>query len=576
MMAQMAQKEGVSLINFLMQKAVPLHEENTPSPTSVREWIFCDILKLPKKEQEEWKTACWDKLEALKRGEVFEITNLPKGHKIIENRWVFDIKTDGRKKACLVAKGFSQVEEINFFELFSPVVCFKTVRFMLALSSLEDWHVQGLDVRNAFLYGKLDEEMYMEQPEGFKVKGQENKVLHLRHALYSLKQAALAWWKELVKSMKELGFKSLSSDAGLFVYKTDRELIIAIVYVDDAMFFGPDYKFFIKKKQEFMDKWECHDLGKTKDFLCMNIKRNKNMVYLDQTAYLDKVLKHFQMSNAKAVQTPLSEDYSPTPNTGLIDSEWRSLYQQVIKSLLYLMLGTCPDICFAITKMLQFSANTSQEHLDKAMYIFKYLAGTSRYALIYNGHLQKGLMAYTDSDWVADKAIRQSVTAYFFKIANGIFSWQTQAQRTVAQSSTEAEHMALFHCSWQAMWLKTMLAELGMPLKAVPIYGDNQGAIFNAFHPVQKKWIKHIDIQYHYIRECVQDGKVKLYYVEGINNPADLFTKNLGPIKFSKFRSQLGLEFYLTWVMVLQHHVWWTLVFSMILLLSTTAEKRCT
>jgi hypothetical protein len=146
MMAQMAQEGGVSLINFLMQKAVPLHEGNTPSPTSVREWSFHDILKLPKKEQEEWKTACQDKLEALKRQEVFEITDLPKGCKIIKNRWVFDIKTDGCKKACLVAKGFSQVERINFFELFSPVVCFETVHFMLALSSLEDWHVQGLDV----------------------------------------------------------------------------------------------------------------------------------------------------------------------------------------------------------------------------------------------------------------------------------------------------------------------------------------------------------------------------------------------------------------------------------------------
>jgi hypothetical protein len=147
------------------------------------------------------------------------------------------------------------------------------------------------------------------------------------------------------------------------------------------------------------------------------------MVYLDQTTYLDKVLKHFQMSNAKAVKTPLPEGYNPIPNTGLIDSERHSLYQQVIESLLYLMLGTCPDICFAVTKMLQFSVNPSQEHLDKAMYICKYLAGTSRYALIYNGCSQKELMAYTDSDWVADKATRRSVTGYFFEIANGIFSW---------------------------------------------------------------------------------------------------------------------------------------------------------
>ena len=419
-MAQMAQEGGVSFINFLMQKAIPMHEGNTPSPTSVREWSFSDILKLPKREQEEWKAACQDELEVLKRREVFEITNLPKGHKIIKNRWVFDIKNDGCKKACLVAKGFSQVEGI---ELFSPVVCFKTVCFMLALSSLEDWHVQGLDVWNAFLYGKLYKEIYMEQPEGFKVKGQENRVLHLHCVLYSLKQAALAWWKELAKSMKELGFKCLSSDAGLFVYKTDQGLVKAVVYVDDAMFFGPDYELVIEEKQEFMDKWECCDLGETKESLRMCIKQNKNMVILDQTAHLDKVIEHFQMSNAKAVKTPLPEGYNPISNTGLIDSERCSLYQQVIGSLLYIMLSTRPDICFAVTKMSQFSANPSQEHLDKAMHICKYLAGASRYASVYNGHSQRGLLAYTDSDLAADKATRQSVTGYFFKIANAIFSW---------------------------------------------------------------------------------------------------------------------------------------------------------
>ena len=176
--------------------------------------------------------------------------------------------------------------------------------------------------------------------------------------------------------------------------------------------------------------------------------------------------------------------------------------------------------------MSQFSANHSQEHLDKAMYICKYLAGTSRYALVYNGHSQRGLLAYTDSDWAAHKATRQSVTGHFLRIANGIFSWQSQAHKTVAQSSTKADYMALSHCSQQAVWLKTMLAELGVPIKAVPIYGDDQGSIFNASNPVQEKRMKHIDIQYRFVRECVEDGKVELFFVEGINNPANLFIKS--------------------------------------------------
>ena len=158
---------GVNLIHFLLAKAVPPTDatEILPSPNSVREWQFRDILEFPEQTQEEWKAAC--RKEALHRQNVFGVTSLPKGRKIIKNCWVFDIKSDGQKKARFVAKGFSQVEGIDYNQLFSPVVRFETVRLMLTLASLEGWYITALDVRNAFLYGKLDEEIYMEQPEGF-------------------------------------------------------------------------------------------------------------------------------------------------------------------------------------------------------------------------------------------------------------------------------------------------------------------------------------------------------------------------------------------------------------------------
>ena len=165
---------------------------------------------------------------------------LLKGRKLIKNHWVFDRKTDGRKKAHLVAKGFSQIEGIDFNEVFSPVVHFETVRLMLALSALENWYITGLDVKSAFLYGELDEELYMEQPEGFKMRGQETKVLRLRRAIYGLKQAALAWWKALDKSMAALDCKRLQSDSGLFVHKSKSSTVVVIVYVDDALFMGND------------------------------------------------------------------------------------------------------------------------------------------------------------------------------------------------------------------------------------------------------------------------------------------------------------------------------------------------
>ena len=208
------------------------------------------------------------------------------------------------------------------------------------------------------------------------------------------------------------------------------------------------------------------------------------------------------------------------------------------------MLGTRPDIAYAVTKLSQFSANPSREHLDKALYICRYLAGTPNYALVFDGPSNKGLVAYTDSDWAADPIKRRSVTGYFFKLANGIISWQSRSQKTVALSSTEAEYMALSDCSRQAVWMKTVFSELGMPLGPIPICGDNQGSIFISSNPVQERRSKHIDIRYHYVRECIEEQKIKIFFIEGSQNPADLFTKNLGQTKFEQFRNQLGLEFY--------------------------------
>ena len=158
---------------------------------------------------------------------------------------------------------------------------------MLALAALEDWYITGLDVRSAYLYGKLDEEIYMEQPEGFAAPRSECKVLHLWCALYGLKQAGLAWWRTLDESLQELGFEHLKSKAGIFFYKKKgTNIVISIIYVDDALFCGPNKAVVNSIKAQFMRKWECRDLGEPKEFLRMHITRKGCTIHLDQCAYL--------------------------------------------------------------------------------------------------------------------------------------------------------------------------------------------------------------------------------------------------------------------------------------------------
>ena len=387
----------------------------------------------------------------------------------------------------------------------------------------------------------------MEQPEGSKIPGQERKVLRLHRGIYGLKQAALAWWCELANSLKELGFKRLYSDAGLFISRHSNDTYaIVVAYVNDILFVRPNKSFIQSKKKLFMDKWECRDSGDCQEFLRMRIHRKRQSLLLDQCSYLTKVVERFGMTNAKYARTPLPTGYIPVPNQGEVNPQMRSEFQQVIGSLLYIMLGTRPDIAFAVTKLAQFAANPSKEHLDKARYIVRYLAGTANYALVFNGASNKGLIAYTDSDYAADPVKRRSTTGYFFKLANGIITWQSRAQKTIALSATEAEYMALSDCSRQAVWIQNIFSELGLPIKPVPICADNEGGIFIASNPVQERRTKHIDVRYHYVCDCIEQKRIDVVWIPTDENPTDMFTKNLGHVKFFKFRSMLGLEFYLS------------------------------
>ncbi|KAJ8507691.1 hypothetical protein ONZ45_g9978 [Pleurotus djamor] len=380
-LTRMSQEGGVEFMKFLLSKAVAVSEPETEpvtvpnanaelNPDNIREWTYRDIMRLPPDQRKPWIEACKEELKSLRARNVYSLVKLPKGRKAIKCRWVFDIKSDGRKKARLVAKGFSQREGIDFNEIFSPVVRYETFRMILALAAVEGWHLEGLDVKTAFLYGKLDEEIYMEQPEGFHAQDKKDFVFRLWRALYGLKQAALSWWKELSKSMEQLGFKRAKSDSGLFIYThPNGSVVIAIIYVDDALFCGSDRQLVLKLKAAFMKRWECRDLGEAKEFLRMRILRKGPKIYLDQETYLQKVIRRFNLENCNTARTPLPTGYRPEPHKGSVDPALRSRFQQVIGSLLYIMLGTRPDIAYAVVKLSQHSANPSKEHLDKALYV---------------------------------------------------------------------------------------------------------------------------------------------------------------------------------------------------------------
>jgi hypothetical protein len=204
------------------------------------------------------------------------------------------------------------------------------------------------------------------------------------------------------------------------------------------------------------------------------------------------------MTNVRVTVTPLPVGYISIPNADPYNADICYQFQQVIGLLLYIMLGTCPDIAYTVMKLSQYATNPSKDHLVKVYYICHYLAGTPDYVLVYKD--RTGIISYTDSDWASDLVNCQSTTGYIVKMASVVFSWNSRVQKTIVLSFIEAENMLLSDVSRQLIWVSTLLSELGLNPTPIPLYGDNQGAIFMASNPVQECRIKHIDIHYHFIR----------------------------------------------------------------------------
>jgi len=254
------------------------------------------------------------------------------------------------------------------------------------------------------------------------------------------------------------------------------------------------------------------------------------------------------MADAKVAQTPLPTSYKPEPFDGTAIAALQSQYQSVIGSLLYLMLRTHPDLAFAVTQMAKFAHNPSEEHLLKTRCTLHYLAGTHKYALVYDGRSDAGLYTYFDSSYGDDRSDadhrHQSMQGYFFSLVNASVKWHSKMQTLISMSSTMAEYIVLSDCACDCAWYKILFSELGKPMPYIPIYGDSHGVIFNAQNPITQKGIKHIEICYHYIKEQIEKGEVKVFAVPTMENIANMLTKNLGPTLFLKHRKELGIEFY--------------------------------
>ncbi|KAK1918670.1 hypothetical protein P3342_001719 [Pyrenophora teres f. teres] len=471
---------------------------------------------------------------------------VPKGSQhALGGKWVFKLKRGPkgeilRHKARWVVRGFEQQEGIDYFETFASVVKPMSYKALFAISAALDLEIHQMDVKTAFLYGDIDTEIFVEPPHG--LKDSEGKLCRLRKALYGLKQSPRIWYETLSTFMKEQGFTPLASDPGIFT----KGLLFVAIYVDDLLIAGADLDAIAALKSALSARFEMSDLGECHYYLGMEIIRDRpnHTLRLSQAGYLAKILQDFGMANCSPNTVPMSGNLCPGPAGFQASKLDTKRYQKAIGSLMYLMLGTRPDIAFTVGCLSRYMSNPADIHHAAVKHLWRYLKGTSNLTLVYHGDL-KPLQGYTDADWGSDPDTRRSTAGYAFNLGSAVISWSSKRQPTVALSSCEAEYMGQTQATKEAVWLRGLLTEFQImkaDSAATQILADNQGAIALASNPNNHARSKHIDIQWHYTREVQESGKIVLRFTPTSSQIADGLTKALPKAAFQRFRSALGLE----------------------------------
>lgn len=393
-----------------------------------------------------------------------------------------------------------------------------------------------LDVVGAFLYGELDEEIYLAQPEGFIDPEHPTHVWRLNSSLYGLKQSARQWYQCLGEQLKAIGFQPTDVDPSLYVLKQDGTVVATIlVHVDDILLAGTASS--IQGVESMLqEKFRMTQNEDVSHFLSFDINRNRSdkTFTMNQASYIHDLIETYHLEGACPVSTPCDSQFKDLCKNTETSLTTHQPYCSLIGALLWISNGTRPDITFAVDRLSSFMSSPTDLHWKAAIRILTYLRDTAQYSITIGGN-DLTLSGHSDSDWAECREDRRSTTGFIFCLGKSPVSWKSRRQPTIALSSTEAEYMALTDTAREAMWWRTIMKELHpsqSPSSTVICY-DNKGAGDLARNPCHHSRSKHIEVKHHFIRECVSNSIIKLHQVPTSLMLADILTKPLHRLKHS-------------------------------------------
>jgi hypothetical protein len=536
---------------------IALLEQQTPK--NYREAMASpDAAKWAAARQKEWSSCMAKNVWVLVKR-----ADLPPRANVLPCKDVFKVKVDehgnvAEYKARFTPKGFRQKHGVDYFETFARTGQYKTLRVALSLAARWDHELVQMDVPTAFLNADVEEDIYMEMPEGYRQLGM---VCKLQKSLYGLKQAPRNWDK-LAHSFitGEMGFKATVSDPSLY-FKRSRTGRLMLIYrfVDDMQgnHHSEDASEFKESVALLEQRFQVKTLPTSAWMLGMRITRDRKArtITLDQELYITKALEKYGLQQCRVVSTPEAVGAVDATDDAALDSETdKERYMQITGTLMYAAISTRPDIAHAVHTLASNMQAPHRRHMQAAERVLRYLAGTKDVGLVFGSsggdkvgdsrgrdiHVQVEVCAFADADWANSKGDRKSISGWVAKINGDPVSWASKKQRVVALSTCEAELYAEAAAVQEVLWLRGLMKELGLHTKTgSQVYGDNQSTIAISHNGVRSERTKHVDVKYHFITETVEQGSVQLKWIPTTQQQADIFTKALAAPTFQLLRKQL-------------------------------------
>lgn len=518
---------------------------------------------IKRKDSKAWQEAMQSEIESMYENQVWNLVDLPAGKKAVRNKWIFKRKTDMNGnlttyKARLVAKGFTQVQGIDYDETFSPVVMFKSVRIMLAIAAYYDYEIWQMDVKTAFLNGKMDEDVYMIQPQGFEDPNNVNKVCKLQRSIYGLKQASRSWNKRFDEEIKNFEFIQSKEEPCVYKKVSRSSIVFLILYVDDILLIGNDKTLMEQTKNSLKTSFSMKDMGEAQYILGIKIYRDRprRLIGLSQKVYIDKILERFGMEKSKKGNVPMSTGVQLSKSQCAMTHKDIGFmkdipYASAIGSIMYAMTCTRPDVAYALSMTSRHQASPGPDHWNAVKNILRYLNRTKNKFLVYGGQRELVVRGYSDASFMTDHDDKRSQSGYVFLLNGGAVSWRSWKQSTTADSTTAAEVMAVAEASKEGVWMKKFLEELEVvPTSAGPLelFCDNSASISQIKEPRSHHKTKYMDRKYFVTRDFIKEDKISLLWIDTHGNTADPLTKALSQAKGEIHFEAMGLQNHGDWL----------------------------